>query len=67
MRMFEPISKKWEVALLDGIYFRSMYATQQKLGINAGIVKMACEGLNYYKTGVSKIDGQRYSFRYFIA
>lgn len=26
----------------DEIYFRSMYAAQKQLGINAGIVKMVC-------------------------
>lgn len=47
----------------DEIYFKSMYAAQKQLGINAGIVKVVCEGPNQCRTGISKIDGQRY--RYF--
>ena len=31
-------------------YFNSMHALQQHLGINAGIVKMVCEGINNCKT-----------------
>ena len=42
------------------VYFNSMYAIQQHLGINAGIVKMVCEGLNNCKTGISKKDGHHY-------
>lgn len=45
-------------------YYKSMYAVQQHLGINAGIVKMVCEGLNNCKTGISKKDGQNYKFEY---
>ena len=41
-----------------------MYAVQQHLQINAGIVKMACEGINKCKSGVSKKDGQHYKFKY---
>ena len=48
-------------------YYRSMYAAQQRLGINAGIVKMVCEGLNLCKSGISKKDGQRYRFEYINA
>ena len=40
-------------------YFNSMYAAQQHLSINAGIIKMVCEGLNKCKSGTSKKDGQR--------
>ena len=29
----------------EAVYFNSMYAVQQHLGINAGIVKMICEGV----------------------
>ena len=46
-------------------YFSSMYDIQKKLGINAGIVKMVCEGQNYCKSGKSKTDGQMYTFEYF--
>ena len=42
-------------------YYKSMYAAQQKLGINGGIIKMVYEGLNNCKIGISKRDGQRYS------
>ena len=45
-------------------YFNSMYAAQQRLGINGGIIKMVCEGLNKCKSGISKKDGQRYIFEY---
>ena len=41
-----------------------MHAIQQHIGINAGIVKMVCEGLNHCKSGVSKKDGHRYTFEY---
>ena len=45
-------------------YYNSMYAIFQHLGINAGIVKMVCEGLNHCKTGISKQDNSRYKFEY---
>ena len=45
-------------------YFYSMYSVKQHLGINAGIVKMVCEGLNHCKSGVSKKDGHSYTFEY---
>ena len=45
-------------------YYNSMYAAQQHIGINAGIVKMACEGLNNCKSGKSKKDGHFYTFEY---
>ena len=45
-------------------YYNSMYAVHQHLGINAGIVKMVCEGINYCKTGISKIDNHSYKFEY---
>ena len=45
-------------------YFYSMYAVQQHLQINAGIVKMACEGINRVQSGVSKKDGHHYKFEY---
>lgn len=46
------------------LYFNSMYAVQQYLGINVGIVKMVCEGLNNCKTGISKKDNKHYKFVY---
>ena len=45
-------------------YFNSMYAVQQHLQINAGIVKMVCEGINRCKSGVSKKNGNSYKFEY---
>ena len=45
-------------------YYNSMYAIFQHLGINAGIVKMVCEGLNCCKTGISKQDKCHYKFEY---
>ena len=45
-------------------YYNSMYAVQQHLSINAGIVKMVCEGINNCKTGISKIDNHSYKFEY---
>ena len=41
-----------------------MYAVQQHLQINAGIVKMVCEGINNCKSGISKKDGYSYRFEY---
>ena len=35
-------------------HYNSMYAVQQHLQINVGIVKMVCEGINNCKTGISK-------------
>ena len=45
-------------------YYNSMYAIQQHIGINAGIVKMVCEGLNNCKSGISKKYGHSYKFEY---
>jgi hypothetical protein len=45
-------------------FYNSLYAVNQHLGINAGIVKMVCEGLNRCKSGISKVDGCRYKFNY---
>ena len=45
-------------------YYNSMYSIKQHLGINAGIVKMVCEGINYCKTGISKQDNCHYKFEY---
>ena len=45
-------------------HYNSMYAVQQHLGINAGIVKMVCEEINDCKTGISKIDNHSYKFEY---
>ena len=48
----------------DVSYYNSMYAIQQHLGINAGVVKMVCEKINGCKTGISKIDNHSYEFEY---
>jgi hypothetical protein len=45
-------------------FFSSLYAVNQHLGINAGIVKMACEGSNNVKSGTSREDGCVYVFNY---
>ena len=45
-------------------YYNSMYAVNQHLGINAGVVKMVCEKINSCKTGLSKIDYHSYKFEY---
>ena len=45
-------------------YYKSLYATQKHLGINAGIVSMCCQGINNTKSGISKKDGKRYKFEY---
>ena len=45
-------------------YYNSLYAVQQHLSINAGIVKMVCEKINRCKTGVSKKDNHHYKFEY---
>ena len=45
-------------------FYNSMYAINQHLGINAGIVKMVCEKINCCKTGISKIDNHSYKFEY---
>ena len=42
--------------------FYSMYAVQKQLCINVGVVKMACEGINNCKSGISKLNGDRYRF-----
>ena len=48
----------------DVSYFNSMFAITQHLGINAGTVKMVCEGCYGYKTERSKKDGHSYKFEY---
>ena len=45
-------------------YYNSLYAVNQHLGVNAGIVKMVCESLNHCKSGISKKDGHSYTFQY---
>ena len=50
----------------EQILFRSMSAAGKQLGINAGTIKMVCEGINHCKTGISKLDGQRYKVEYVL-
>ena len=45
-------------------YYNSLYAVQQHLGINAGIVKMISGKINHCKTGISKKDNCYYKFEY---
>ena len=45
-------------------YYNSLYAVNQHLSVNAGIVKMVCEKINDCKTGISKIDNHSYKFEY---
>ena len=45
--------------------FKSLYSVGKMLGINPAQVSMICLGI--YKTATSKVDGQKYSFRYLDA
>ena len=38
--------KSIKLSTKEETYYKSMYAAQQKLGINGGIIKMVYEGLN---------------------
>ena len=42
--------------------YKSLYSVSKILGINPAQVSMICRGI--YKTATSKINGQKYSFRY---
>ncbi|AYV83830.1 MAG: hypothetical protein Hyperionvirus12_27 [Hyperionvirus sp.] len=44
--------------------YESLYKCQNDLCINAGIIKMCCEGLNHVKSGISKKNNQKYKFEY---
>jgi hypothetical protein len=44
--------------------FNSLYGAQKELGINAGLVKMCCEGTNNVKSGKSKFIEFTYTFEY---
>ena len=48
----------------EATFYNSLYATQQHLGINCGIVSMCCQGINNVKSGTSKKDNQKYRFEY---
>ena len=45
-------------------HFNSLYSIQQRLSINASIVKKVCESWYGYKSGISKKDGCSYTFEY---
>jgi hypothetical protein len=45
-------------------YFNSLYSVQKGLGINAGLVKMCCDGARYAHSAKSKVDGNSYKFEY---
>ena len=44
--------------------FNSLYSVGKMLGINPGQVSMICERQNYRKTATSKINGQKFTFKY---
>ena len=44
--------------------FNSLYSVGKILGIELAQVSMICEGKNHCKTANSKVDGQKYTFRY---
>jgi hypothetical protein len=46
------------------LFFNSLYSVNKELGVNAGIVKMVCDGQKHAKTGTSKKNGIRYRFNY---
>ena len=48
----------------EATFYNSLYATQQHLGVNCGIVSMCCQGINNVKSGTSKKDNCRYRFEY---
>ena len=45
-------------------YYNSLYAVNQHLNINAGIVSMICQGINNCKSAISKIDNHKYKFEF---
>lgn len=48
----------------EAIYFNSIYATSQHLGISHGNINEICKNGKYRKTGISKKNGERYRFEY---
>ena len=48
----------------EEVIYNSLYSVNKILAINAGQVKLICEGLNYCKSATSKKDGQKYTFEY---
>ena len=48
----------------EEVIYNSLYSVNKLLAINAGQVKMICEGMNYCKSATSKKDGQKYKFEY---
>lgn len=47
-------------------HYKSMSAAEKQLGIDAGTIRKVSERINYRKTGISKVDGQRYTFEYVL-
>ena len=47
--------------------FNSLYSVGKMLGIEPARVREICEGQKYCKTAKSKINGQKYTFRYLVA
>ena len=54
-------SKRNSISMCAHVLF-PIYAVQQHLKINAGIIKMVCEPLNKCKTGISSKGGCKYEF-----
>ena len=44
--------------------FNSFHSVYKKLGIESAQVRMICEGIKYCKSATSKVDGQKYFFKY---
>lgn len=45
-------------------YFKSLAKCAKELDINAGLIKMICEGKNRVKRGISKTTKEKYTFVY---
>ena len=48
----------------EEVIYNSLYSVNKFLSVNAGLVKMICEGFKYCKSATSKKDGQKYKFEY---
>jgi hypothetical protein len=46
------------------LYFDTIYGCQKILSVNAGLIKMCCDGKNRVKSGKSKTNGKTYKFSY---
>ena len=56
--------KAVNIANKEELYFNTISAAQQNLGINSGVIKNVCECKNYCKTGKSKLNNNIYKFYY---